>query len=135
MGTSTDHTGCEQMVEQPEDMRSGKGSPFFPARELPPSRLAALGTTSFARSTYLRLSFSGPPLSSFGPAADRERVVSPETSPSLFGPKGYGDYRIVETAATILEEALESARLILRAFRWSVARHRKVEVRVSKEAR
>lgn len=28
MGTSTDHTGCEQMVEQPEDMRSGNRLPF-----------------------------------------------------------------------------------------------------------
>lgn len=26
-GTSMDHTGCEQMVEQPEDMRSGKALP------------------------------------------------------------------------------------------------------------
>lgn len=30
MGTSTDHTGCEQMVEQPRDMRSGKGCSFLP---------------------------------------------------------------------------------------------------------
>jgi len=29
MGTSTDHTGCEQMVEQPRDMRSGNGCSFF----------------------------------------------------------------------------------------------------------
>lgn len=29
MGTSTDHTGCEQMVEQPRDMRSGKGCSFL----------------------------------------------------------------------------------------------------------
>lgn len=29
MGTSSDHTGCEQMVEQPRDMRSGKGCSFF----------------------------------------------------------------------------------------------------------
>ena len=29
MGTSMDHTGCEQMVEQPQDMRSGKDCSFF----------------------------------------------------------------------------------------------------------
>lgn len=29
MGTSTDHTGCEQMVEQPRDMRFGKDCSFL----------------------------------------------------------------------------------------------------------
>ena len=39
MGTSTDHTGCEQMVQQPEDMRSGNRPLFRPPFQLARSRI------------------------------------------------------------------------------------------------
>lgn len=46
MGTSTDHTGCEQMVEQPRDMRSGKGCSFF-------SRLRTTHETTAGANYYI----------------------------------------------------------------------------------